>query len=887
MLYRTSERIIEQVAVNTNPAVKHLYRRANFPKYARVAAAAALILTVLVIAIAFFRASNRSEFRLKGEHARLSKDIVAEVSGYERLETEGDLRKYFIKADKAVTFADNHQELENVFLEVFDETGMLSDKMTASKALYIPEAEKNFTAYFAGNVKIETRDRLKVKTENITYTKSNETAEADEAVEFERDTVKGNAFGAIVKVADKKLELLRDVQITTYKSADTAASDVQEAQISAGYASVDQLNERIDLQNGMKVNIVSDDDPKNVDLEAGRGTVFFQRPEDGDIKLSKVELFDSVRIETSSDGGKPTKIDSGYASYSKDSDRFELKQGASIVTVQDERPVDIRSNEAIYEQAAGKIFLFGNAEITQLNDLVKGENITALLYASKKLRSAEAYGNAYLKQTAPERVSEITAAELNASFDEAQQLTAANALGQSTAVLTPAQSADYSKVTMISPNAVRVSFKGQGLLERIDTQGRTSIQLDAPSNSAGASNKRLTADTVKAFFDGSGRFMQKAEAVGNAELQIEPLTASVENYRTTVTAPRFDCDFFSAGNNAKQCTGGTKTKTIRIPTVAAQGRGTQTMTADRLNAFFSETTRNVERFEAVGDAKFSELDRNAIAAQFSFTSGDEVVRLRGGEPTLWDSKARAKAKEVDWDTRNQKSHLRGGVSTTYYSQKQTGGAAPFSDANKPVFLTADSAEIDHRAESAVYTGNARGWQENNYVRANRFLIQQREGQFFADGAVQSLLYDAKRVDNGVDRNVPVYAAASKMLYNRETRLLRYEENVDIRQDTDRITAKTANVFLNERNELAQTIAEDGVIITQPNRKATGDYAQYTAVDESVILRGSPARVEDGVNGSSQGAQMTVYLRDKRVIGEAKTKANTTGRIRSVYKVKNE
>ena len=33
------------------------------------------------------------------------------------------------------------------------------------------------------------------------------------------------------------------------------------------------------------------------------------------------------------------------------------------------------------------------------------------------------------------------------------------------------------------------------------------------------------------------------------------------------------------------------------------------------------------------------------------------------------------AKEIDWDTRNQKSYLRGGVSTTYYSQRTTDGAA--------------------------------------------------------------------------------------------------------------------------------------------------------------------------------------------------------------------
>ena len=62
--------------------------------------------------------------------------------------------------------------------------------------------------------------------------------------------------------------------------------------------------------------------------------------------------------------------------------------------------------------------------------------------------------------------------------------------------------------------------------------------------------------------------------------------------------------------------------------------------------------------------------------------------------------------------------------------------------------------------------------------------------------------------------------------------------------------------------------------------------QYTAADESVLLRGNPARVDDAENGSSSGGQMTVYLRSNQVVSEGKSKQNTTGRIRSVYKVKN-
>jgi lipopolysaccharide transport protein LptA len=229
--------------------------------------------------------------------------------------------------------------------------------------------------------------------------------------------------------------------------------------------------------------------------------------------------------------------------------------------------------------------------------------------------------------------------------------------------------------------------------------------------------------------------------------------------------------------------------------------------------------------------------------------------------------------------------LRGGVSTTYYSQKQMRASAPFGSPGKPVFLTSENADIDHSAETATYTQNARGWQDDNYVRGDKIFIDQKGGKFIAEGSVQSLLYNAKRTQAGKESAVPTSASAASMTYDRETRVLQYRSNVDIRQGTDRITAGSADVYLTESNEMAKTVAETDVVITQPARRATGTWAQYTSADEIAILRGNPATVTDPENGSSQSAQITFNMRDNRIVGESKTKQNTTGRSRSVYKVK--
>ena len=166
------------------------------------------------------------------------------------------------------------------------------------------------------------------------------------------------------------------------------------------------------------------------------------------------------------------------------------------------------------------------------------------------------------------------------------------------------------------------------------------------------------------------------------------------------------------------------------------------------------------------------------------------------------------------------------------------------------------------------------------------VILQKQGQLNVDGNVQSLLYNVKRKENGKENNVPVYASSKKLAYTRDDRLLRYETDVDIRQGKDRITSGSAKIHLTDKNEVERTEVENNVVITQPNRRAVGDYAQYTAADESVVLRGNPAQVEDAENGKSQGARMTVYLRENRVVGEGQSKQNAAGRTRSVYKIKN-
>lgn len=984
--------------------------RANLPKILGVVAVIGLALTIGWIVYSALQPKT-PPFILNGKVVQLSKDVVAEINGYERSETEGEVLKNYIKADKATIFADNHQELDNAIIQVYDEKGEKFDKITSNKVIYVPNPEnsKLFDAQFTGNVNVESRDRLKVKTELLTYNRETEVAQSTELVDFERDNIKGKSVGAIVKVKENQIELLKEVEINAnadpkLEEDEVAKNKLQSAKIVSGYAMIQEntpvegqpVEQKIYAKENVFINLVplgnqgnlkqptdikgdeitaylvekkvkkidlvgnteifakaTSANPEYTKINSQQSTAIFEQ------ELQNANATGNVYIETNKNG-KPSKIRAQNAVYDKPTDKFDLKNDVEIITVEDNQPTVARSAEAIYEQTAGKIFLNGGASITKGNDLVKGDNIFAQLYPNQKLQYSQSKGNAYLrqvkpdgtteitgneinanfaeneiarnaiarenaylkqttpqktteirgneltanfnpngqpqnaiakgngylKQTSPEKTSEVRGNELNAIFDGNGQLQNANAIGGSNVVLIPSNPQEYSKATMSAPNAIRLGY-ANGILNQMVTDGRTTVKLDAPNNNPNAANKRVTANQVKSIFGANGQDLAKVEAVGNAELIVQPITATPENYKTTVNAPRFDCDFYETGNIARNCSAQTKAKAVRAPMGNRENRGTQTLWGDKLNAIFNQQTQDIQQFDAIGNAKFNELDRNGLSNQMTYTASDEVIRLRGGEPTIFDSRARAKAVEIDWDTKNQKSFYRNKVGTTYYSQKQTNGATPFVKQNSPVYLTSDNAQFDHIREVGVYSGNARVWQENNYVRADELVIYQKESRIEGAGKVQSLLYNATRKENGKTTTQPVFAASDKFFYNDKERHLQYRSNADIRQGTDRLTGGLADIYLTGNNEVKQTIVQENVVITQPNRRATGTWAQYTTADEIVILRGNPATATDSEQGSTQGSQITVSMRDNKVVNQGSAKQGGTGRTRTVYKVRNQ
>jgi LPS export ABC transporter protein LptC/lipopolysaccharide transport protein LptA len=794
------------------------------PKLARVLALLLLAGGVAAVVISYWRLKDNEEFRLRPGQAQLSTEVVGDIKNLEHVETKNGKPWVVLHADRDLKFSDGHHKLENVHLEVYPEQGDRPDKISSRETL---TNEDNTQFLFTGAVLIETRDALVVKTEQVEYDVKKEFANVTAPVNFERENIRGRADSGTLEAKVKKLVLKGAVEIT---------------------------------------------------VESGGGQQQQQQP-----------------------AAVP---------------RMNLRG----------QPVTVKSAQADFDQIAMRIEFKGGATAEQGRDVMSGDALTGLLNEQKHVKHILARGNSFLRTMSEGHAAEVFASEFDFYFDDQQKLSNAQARQN---VHGRTIDAD-SEAELVSAASADLDFGVQSersILKELRAGGRPVVTLAAPKSKAGdpkAASKRLTADNVRLFWRETGKDLERAEANGSAELLVEPTQPQPTADRKRLYASVFRCAFYEAGNLARSFDASGDARAVVEPLHETERRATRTLTAPEISAQFVRETQDVERFEAAGgarfverertltsqkmtalfsretsaldrvdadgDAKFVEQDRNGQSASMFYTASDGVVHMRGGEPVAWDSRARLKAAEIDSNTVSKVSYARGKVLTTYYSQEQTGGAAPFKNVKSPVFIASANAEFQHDAGTGVYTGNARAWQDDNFVKADKLVLHRDQKRMDGDGNVQSALYQARRKESSGARTVvPVFASSRSMTYTDETRLLHYEGDVDIKQGTERITGGVADVYLlKDTYEVERTIAQRDVVVTQPGRKGTGDWAQYTAADETVVLTGAPAHVEDAEKGTSESRRMTVYLREDRVVSDGGgDPGQSTGRVRTTHKIKKQ
>jgi lipopolysaccharide export system protein LptA len=145
-------------------------------------------------------------------------------------------------------------------------------------------------------------------------------------------------------------------------------------------------------------------------------------------------------------------------------------------------------------------------------------------------------------------------------------------------------------------------------------------------------------------------------------------------------------------------------------------------------------------------------------------------------------------------------------------------------------------------------------------------------------------------DNG-GKVAPVEVRANHLVYRDPERKAQYEGGVAVNSSDLTVTANQMDVFLAAAGgsssqqavgpaKLEKIVANGSVVLTEPNRRGTGNQLVYTASDDKFVLTGGPPSIFDAERGKITGVSLTLYRQNDRVVveGDSSSRAVTQPRV---------
>jgi lipopolysaccharide transport protein LptA len=131
---------------------------------------------------------------------------------------------------------------------------------------------------------------------------------------------------------------------------------------------------------------------------------------------------------------------------------------------------------------------------------------------------------------------------------------------------------------------------------------------------------------------------------------------------------------------------------------------------------------------------------------------------------------------------------------------------------------------------------------------------------------------------------PVTIRADHLEYFDQGRKAIYRGNVRMQTENTTLEADRLDAYFTRLSsvtqvELQRAVAEGGVKVTQPGRRATGDHAEYFAAEGKIAMSGGPPLLYDVEKGATTGQRLTFYIHDDRLLVDGGDESPTISRHR--------
>ncbi len=444
-----------------------------------------------------------------------------------------------------------------------------------------------------------------------------------------------------------------------------------------------------------------------------------------------------------------------------------------------------------------------------------------------------------------------------------------------------------------------LNFAGNNVLAKVHAEEDVKmLQRQKPSpSSGGAQDVELKAAAVD-FFLKSGHHLDHTETSGEAQIAIRPVAPATG--QTLITAGKFE-GYFDTLGQLMSIHGAPEARIVS----SNPGQPDRVSTSQSLEATF-RAGRGIESVVQQGSLAYSDGDRKAWAERARYTPADQMLVLIGS-PRVVQGSMTTTSRSMRFNRATGDAFCEGDVKSTYSDLKaQPEGALLAS--SSPIHVTAAAMTAHRDSAVALYSGNARLWQDANAVSApaiefdrdHRSMVAAASPDLSAGNGssggssaqpVSTVLFETDK--NG--KTTPVAVNANRLTYADDQRKAHFEGNVIAKAADFTVVAGQMDVFLEARGQtpqfsgsltpaqpaesgakLERIVAREQVIVTQATRRATGDQLVYTAKDDKFVMTGGPPSIFDAEQGKITGDSLTLFRTDDRVLVEGtKTSPSVT------------
>jgi lipopolysaccharide export system protein LptA len=468
---------------------------------------------------------------------------------------------------------------------------------------------------------------------------------------------------------------------------------------------------------------------------------------------------------------------------------------------------------------------------------------------------------------------------------------------------------------------VVMDFGGKNVLDKVHALDNVHF---AEKPSSGQSGKPVSdgpqdfdlAAPAMDFAIAKGRILRQAVTQGAAQIAInqqptsDPAHRSAEQ-RTVVTAGKFTADFTDKDghNHLASIHGAPDARIVNsIP-----GQPDRTSTSDSVDAIFlpqggiQSLTQSGQ--VAYSDGQAANKRMQAWAEVGRYTPADQMLLLTGS-PRVASGGMATTANTIHINRATGEALADGNVKSTYSDLKEDPNGALLASSS-PIHVTSQTMTAHNAPAVALYKGNARLWQDANVIEAPTIEFDRDHRSVIAAGTkqrpVETILVQPQKPnsqnkagqsakqDKGINNSPstdPITITAAKVTYADADRRVHYEGGVLAKATEFSASSNTVDAYLlplsqtasaqalGNPGQLDRMVAQGGVRIEQPNRRAEGQNLVYTAADDKFVLTGGSPSIFDAEQGKITGVSLTFFRRDDRVLveGEASSPVVTQTRV---------